>query len=123
MAFFFFFFFLIVINCQVKEKSSINNNKRDLQNNEYTNIRIEVATNCIFSSPSTINIDLLLEGIKKAKETIQKLVKVQRFSEILSLSSYYEEFPQEFKTCSTFQNIDDLIVYLYRFSYCYKISR
>ena len=74
MAFFFFFFFLIVINCQVKEKSSMNKNKRDLQNNEYTNIRIEVATNCIFSSPSTINIDLLIEEIKKAKETIQKLV-------------------------------------------------
>ena len=108
MAFFFFFFFLIVINCQVKEKSSINNNKRDLQNNEYTNIRIEVATNCIFSSPSTINIDLLLEGIEKAKETIQKLVKVQRFSEILSLSSYYDEFPPDFRTCSIFQNIDDL---------------
>ena len=121
MAFFFFFFFLIVINCQVKEKSSMNKNKRDLQNNEYTNIRIEVATNCIFSSPSTINIDLLIEEIKKAKETIQKLVMVQQISETLSLNSYYDKFPQDFKTCSIFQNIDDLIVYLYRFSYCYKI--
>ena len=33
---------------------------------------------------------------------------VQQISETLSLNSYYDKFPQDFKTCSIFQNIDDL---------------
>jgi len=84
MSFFIFFFFFIVIQCQVKKGSSMNNNNRNLQN-EFTNIRLEVDKICV---ENNYNIDYkkLYEGIDKAKNAIEKLVKIQRTSDTIYIN-------------------------------------
>ena len=108
MSFFLFYFFFIVIKCQVKKGSSMNNNNRNLQNVEFTNIRLEYDVTCLYRTPTTnVILDVLEEEINKARQTIQKLVMVQKYSETLSLKNY--NFPDEFYSCSN----NNLIVYLY----------
>ena len=87
----------------------MNNNNRNLQNVEFTNIRLEYDVTCLDRTPTTnVNLDILKDEINKARQTIQKLVMVQKYSETLSLSNYYDQFPSEFKSCSTSLNNDYL---------------
>ena len=51
----------------------MNNNNRNLQNVEFTNIRLEYDVTCLDRTPTTnVNLDILKEEINKARETIQK---------------------------------------------------
>ena len=97
MSFFLFFFFFIVIKCQVKIES---NNNRNLQDDGFLDLRLEVDITCIKYSGTSTDTYTLQDGIEKARQTIQKLVKVQRNSEEISPQSYISNFTREFKDCS-----------------------
>ena len=88
MSFFLFFFFFIVIKCQVKKESLMNNNNnRNLQSGEFTNIKLVINENCYQrSAPNNIDLPLLSQGIKKAQNAIEKLVKIKRTSEKISIN-------------------------------------
>ena len=91
MSFFLFLFFFIVIKCQVKIES---NNNRNLQDDGFLDLRLEVDITCIKYSGTSTDTFTLQDGINKAQQTIQKLVKVQRNSEEISPKS--SQFPREF---------------------------
>ena len=78
MLYFLFFLLLLLFNCS--EKQDLKNEKRKLQtssveSDDYNNIRIELDTNCL--SLSENNKEIFKKALNKAKETIEKLVKVK----------------------------------------------
>ena len=93
MSFFLFLFFFIVIKCQVKIES---NNNRNLQDDGFSDLRLVYDINCIRNSVTSTETYTLEKGIQNAQQTIQKLVKVQRYSEVISPQSYIKNFPIEF---------------------------
>ena len=102
MSFYFFFFFFIVIKCQVKKRFSMNNNNiRNLQNNENTNIRLQIDTSCFSQTASSIDYFSLSDGIERARKTIEKLVKIQRTNDKISINR--NDFSSAF-TCSNLIN-------------------
>ena len=99
MSFFLFFFFFIVIKCQVKKESLMNNNNnRNLQNDGNSNIRLVINENCtIYSVPNNIDsnkLPILSQGIKRAQNAIEKLVKIKRTSEKISINK--NDIPSDF---------------------------
>lgn len=78
MLYFLFFLLLLLFDCS--EKQDLRNEKRKLQtpsveSDDYNNIRIELDTNCL--SLSNKNEPIFKKALNKAKETIEKLVKVK----------------------------------------------
>ena len=98
MAFIFFIFSLIVAIKSEKNHDSMNNN-RDLQSEEFSNIRIYIDANCLISSESTTNNRIINSSINIAKETIEKLVKVKRLDQPIILNNYNipNDLNQKFK--------------------------
>ena len=88
MSYFLFFFFLLLCNCS--EKQDLKNEKRNLQispsveSDDYNNIRIEFDTNCL--SLSEINEPIFNNALNKAKETIQRIVKVKNLQNNIDMS-------------------------------------
>ena len=83
----YFLFFLLLLWCNCSEKQDLKNEKRNLQSpstesEDYDNIRIDVDTTCITlgkNSKAIIN-----KAVEKAKETIQRIVKVKILCFILN---------------------------------------
>ena len=67
-----------------------NNNNRNLQNDGNSNIRLVINENCTkYSVPNNIDsnkLSILSQGIKKAQNAIEKLVKIKRTSEKISIN-------------------------------------
>ena len=106
MSFFFFIFFFILFIFSEKINSS-ELNKRDLQSDTFDNIRIYIDDECLgyqssASDPSqnNTNTELTKEAIKKARLTLEKIVKVQRLTEYVDLQNYKTVIPSEFSTCA-----------------------
>ena len=103
MSFFLFIFFLIVFTFSEKIEDS-RNNIRNLQaeSNSFNNIRIHINDDCMGTSSSSENrtdIALIKQSIQKAKNTLEKLIKVKRLTQPLDLNDY--SFPSEFHTCTS----------------------
>ena len=77
MSYLLFLFFLIAIKC-FEGLDNAKNNTRKLQSGEYENIRIYIDAKCLLSTENNTDIHLINQSIYKAKETIEKLVKVRR---------------------------------------------
>ena len=86
-------------------------NKRNLQteSNEFQNIRIHIDDSCIGDPSSTsdasqnrTDISLIKAAIQKAKNTLEKLIKVKRLTQTINLYSY--TFPEEFRCATTLSN-------------------
>ena len=85
----------MVINCKEKKDFSKKNN-RNMQSVVYRNISLYVETGCIPST--TTNYALLTKGIKRAKETIEKLLMVPNYNDRIDVYSYQSLFPYVFRT-------------------------
>ena len=116
MSVFYYLFFLIVIKCQVKENSINNNNKRDLQSDQFTNIRLYIDTDCLTTnSQNNTDATLIRQGIERAKTTIEKLIMVKRISQTINLRDY--SFPTEFscsRSLNYIQSADLAIIVRYK---------
>ena len=116
MSVFYYLFFLIVIKCQVKENSINNNNKRDLQSDQFTNIRLYIDTDCLTTnSQNNTDATLIKQGIERAKTTIEKLIMVKRISQTIDLRDY--SFPTEFscsRSLNYIQSADLAIIVRYK---------
>ena len=69
-----------------------NNNNRNLQNDGNSNIRLVINKNCftygVFNNINADKLDILSEGIDRAKNTTEKLVKIKtRTSETISINN------------------------------------
>ena len=121
MAFFLFLFLLLVFICS--EKNGMND-KRILESDEFSNIRIYVDYNCLISSQNTTDNNLLKEAIENAKKTIEKLVKVKRLQQKIYLPNYnirYDrpsDLNEKYYGCTNQLNeIDaDLVIFIREYS-------
>ena len=81
-------------NENISIKNQINNNKiRVLQTADYEPIRIYIDTYNLNSTLNILNIgqteiDLINRALNKAKSTLEKLIKVQRISNVISAQDY-----------------------------------
>ena len=99
MVFIFFIFSLLIVDIKSENNHDTINNKRDLQSEEFSNIRIYIDANCLISSENTTNNRIINQAIKIAKETIEKLVKVKRLEQPIILNNYNipNDLNQKFK--------------------------
>ena len=121
MAFFLFLFLLLVFICSEKNGMS---DKRILESDEFSNIRIYVDYNCLISSQNTTDNNLLKRAIENAKKTIEKLVKVKRLQQKIYLPNYnirYDkpsDLNEKYDGCTNKLNeIDaDLVIFIREYS-------
>ena len=78
---------MIFIECSEKFEEA-KNNERKLQSDEYENIRLYIDAKCLLTSENNTDLELIKKSIEKAKETIEKLVKVKRLQEPIYLPNY-----------------------------------
>ena len=82
----------------------MNNNNRNLQNDGNSNIRLVINENCFYYSvPNNIDsnkLSILSQGIKKAQNAIEKLVKIKRTSEKISINYNDNYIPSAFNCYS-----------------------
>ena len=106
MSFFFLIFFLIVIIFSEKIDDS-KSSQRNLQSgsDEFQNIKIYIDDNCIGSTSSSqgaesqnrTDIAIIKTSIQKAKNALEKLIKVKKSTSIYLNN---DNIPDEFKNCA-----------------------
>jgi len=94
--------------CNCSEKQDLKNEKRNLQispsveSDDYNNIRIEFDTNCL--SLSEINEPIFNNALNKAKETIQRIVKVKNLQNNIDYEYHgikeRSDISKKFKDCN-----------------------
>ena len=89
MEFFLFLFFLIIIKCSEKE-NLLNDNKRNLQQNEFDNITIYVNYDCLDLNPDNEEEKIIIDAINNARKTLEKLIRVQKLRSSLNLRNYLD---------------------------------
>ena len=116
-----FLFFLLLLLCNCSEKQDLKNEKRNLQSpstesEDYDNIRIDVDTTCITlgkNSKAIIN-----KAVEKAKETIQRIVKVKTIKNGIEFEKYgfdyISKLSDNFISCNLelHTKIADLVIFV-----------
>ena len=91
MSYFLFLLFLISINCSEKNDNLDNNDndKRMMESDEYSNIRILIDSKCLGSS-NISSSDIFQRSINKAKNALEKLIKVKNLKQEIYLDRDYQ---------------------------------
>ena len=118
----YFIFFLLLLWCNCSEKQYLKNEKRNLQtispsveSDDYNNIRIELDTICL--SLSENNEPIFNKALNKAKETIQRIVKVKNLQNNIDYEYHgikqRTDISKKFSSCN--QNLkyatSDLVIF------------
>ena len=87
MSKFFFLLFFFSIYCSEKIDKP-KNNERNLDSNEYSNIRLYIDSKCLSSNITSNNI--FQRSINKAQKTIENLIKVKRIEQDIYLDRDFQ---------------------------------
>ena len=92
MSYFLFLLFLFIFKCS--EITNSKNKQRNLQSEEsddFQNIRTHIDTDCLFLFGDD-NFKIFNESLNKARETIEKIVKVKRIENTIYFHNYGKDY-------------------------------